>query len=68
MSTWGRAARAPAASAAAIAAASCPSRPAASQPNADHFAATGSIVVMLSTGPSTWELFASSRTVSRDSR
>ena len=39
----------------------------APQPNASHLAAIGSIVVIESTGPSTWELLASSRTVSRDS-
>ena len=56
-----------AARAAATASTSCPSRSAVSQPNACHFAAIGSIVVMVSTGPSTWELFASSSTASRSS-
>src|SRR5215472_11325087 len=64
-STWGRVVPVLAARAVTIAATSWPSRSTAAQPNACHFAAIGSIVVMLSTGPSTWELFASRRTVSR---
>src|SRR5260370_16979383 len=66
--TCGRLASAAAARAAANAVTSWPSRSVASQPNVRHFALIGSTVVMLSTGPSTWELLASTRTVRRDRR
>ena len=60
--TLGRAVSASAAAiASANAAVSWPSMSWACQPKAAHFSAIGSIVVIVSTGPSTWELLLSSK-------